>query len=157
MAAKHNPDEPHYFGKHFKTLGGYTSGGAGYVLSREALRQLEDVLANERSPDDCKTKETDGVEDALLGCYSFRFAFFLSFENFLPDHFLNCFVTKSRTFMWYYFQALTLCKIKACRRLSTLNTLMRRPFGCQEKTKIGSVFSKLSLRTIALYKENASK
>ncbi|OWF35764.1 Glycoprotein-N-acetylgalactosamine 3-beta-galactosyltransferase 1 [Mizuhopecten yessoensis] len=38
----YSPNEPVYFGHHFKTLAkqGYHSGGAGYVLSKEALRRL---------------------------------------------------------------------------------------------------------------------
>ncbi|XP_005091047.1 glycoprotein-N-acetylgalactosamine 3-beta-galactosyltransferase 1-B-like [Aplysia californica] len=40
--ASRDPDEPVYFGYRFKpyTPQGYMSGGAGYVLSREALRRL---------------------------------------------------------------------------------------------------------------------
>ena len=65
-SAKHNPEEPHYFGKYFKVLGGYTSGGAGYVISREALRKLEDVVANEKSPR-CRTNDKNGNEDVNIG------------------------------------------------------------------------------------------
>ncbi|XP_033761657.1 glycoprotein-N-acetylgalactosamine 3-beta-galactosyltransferase 1-B-like [Pecten maximus] len=38
----YSPNDPVYFGHHFKTLvkQGYYSGGAGYVLSKEALRRL---------------------------------------------------------------------------------------------------------------------
>ena len=68
--AKHNPEEPRYFGKHFKTLDGYASGGAGYVISREALRRLEDVFAKEKQPERCRFMDKIGAEDANLGKYN---------------------------------------------------------------------------------------
>uniref|UniRef100_H3DAR8 N-acetylgalactosaminide beta-1,3-galactosyltransferase n=1 Tax=Tetraodon nigroviridis TaxID=99883 RepID=H3DAR8_TETNG len=42
VLANHTPDEPIYFGRRFKpyTKQGYMSGGAGYVLSKEALRRF---------------------------------------------------------------------------------------------------------------------
>ena len=41
LLASHSPDEPVFFGHHFKVIlkQGYFSGGAGYVLSKEALRR----------------------------------------------------------------------------------------------------------------------
>ncbi len=37
-----DPNKPIYFGHHFKTIvpQGYFSGGAGYILSKEALRRF---------------------------------------------------------------------------------------------------------------------
>lgn len=45
MLMVHNPSEPVYFGCRFKPFvkQGYMSGGAGYVLSREALRRFIEV------------------------------------------------------------------------------------------------------------------
>ncbi|XP_013864569.1 glycoprotein-N-acetylgalactosamine 3-beta-galactosyltransferase 1-B [Austrofundulus limnaeus] len=63
VLANHTPDEPIYFGRRFKpyTKQGYMSGGAGYVLSREALRRFVDGF---------KTKvctHTTSVEDLAMG------------------------------------------------------------------------------------------
>ncbi|XP_069125620.1 glycoprotein-N-acetylgalactosamine 3-beta-galactosyltransferase 1-B-like [Argopecten irradians] len=42
MLEPYSPNDPVYFGQHFKTLvkQGYYSGGAGYAMSKEALRRL---------------------------------------------------------------------------------------------------------------------
>ncbi|XP_069125757.1 glycoprotein-N-acetylgalactosamine 3-beta-galactosyltransferase 1-like [Argopecten irradians] len=57
-------DEPVYFGHHFKTLvkQGYYSGGAGYVLSKEALRRL---AAKGKDPKVCR--QDGGYEDVEIG------------------------------------------------------------------------------------------
>jgi glycoprotein-N-acetylgalactosamine 3-beta-galactosyltransferase len=46
LLANHDPEKPIYFGRRFKphVEQGYMSGGAGYVLSREALRRLIHVV-----------------------------------------------------------------------------------------------------------------
>ncbi|OWF40670.1 glycoprotein-N-acetylgalactosamine 3-beta-galactosyltransferase 1-B-like [Mizuhopecten yessoensis] len=57
-------DDPVYFGHHFKTIvkQGYHSGGAGYVLSKEALRRL---IEKGHDPKVCRQ---DGAgEDAEIG------------------------------------------------------------------------------------------
>lgn len=63
VLGNHTPDEPIYFGRRFKpyTKQGYMSGGAGYVLSREALRRFVQGF---------KTKvcsHTTSVEDLAMG------------------------------------------------------------------------------------------
>lgn len=66
MLLPHSPEEPLFFGCKFKpfTKQGYMSGGAGYVLSREALRKfVEEGLPN---PAKCKQDHT-GAEDAEMG------------------------------------------------------------------------------------------
>ncbi|OQV17719.1 Glycoprotein-N-acetylgalactosamine 3-beta-galactosyltransferase 1 [Hypsibius exemplaris] len=65
LLSNYTPADPVYFGCQFKpfTPQGYMSGGAGYVLSREALRRfVEDGL----DKDKCR-KDHDGVEDGEAG------------------------------------------------------------------------------------------
>lgn len=59
-----NKDDPIYFGHHFKTIvkQGYFSGGAGYVLSKEALRRF-----GERGNDSKVCRQDGGAEDAEFG------------------------------------------------------------------------------------------
>ncbi|XP_071158468.1 glycoprotein-N-acetylgalactosamine 3-beta-galactosyltransferase 1-like [Mytilus galloprovincialis] len=60
----YKPSEPVYFGHHFKTIvkQGYYSGGAGYVLSKEALTRL---VTKGNNPRVCR--QDGGAEDAELG------------------------------------------------------------------------------------------
>lgn len=61
-----SPYDPLYFGSKFNTrvAQGYMSGGAGYVLSREAVRRfVVDAIPNSEL---CKT-QAYGLEDAELG------------------------------------------------------------------------------------------
>lgn len=63
VLANHTPDEPIYFGRRFKpyTKQGYMSGGAGYVLSREALRRFVEGFKNK------VCTHTSSVEDLAMG------------------------------------------------------------------------------------------
>merc|ERR1712004_888282 len=63
--AQHNPNHSHYFGKRFKALGGYTSGGAGYVISRRALTRFGSAM--EKKLIQCDPIETKWAEDNLFG------------------------------------------------------------------------------------------
>lgn len=70
MLYAHSPETPIYFGCKFKMFvkQGYMSGGAGYVLSREAVRRLVEVgLPNKKlcRPDD------GGAEDVEIGILYF--------------------------------------------------------------------------------------
>ncbi|VDN04455.1 unnamed protein product [Thelazia callipaeda] len=66
MLLAHDPSEPVWFGCKFKpfTKQGYMSGGAGYVLSRAALKKF--VREALQDPKKCK-KEENGAEDAEIG------------------------------------------------------------------------------------------
>ncbi|KAM6100965.1 LOW QUALITY PROTEIN: glycoprotein-N-acetylgalactosamine 3-beta-galactosyltransferase 1-like [Pterocles gutturalis] len=63
LLAAHSPQRPVYFGKRFRPFvrQGYMSGGAGYVLSREALRRLVAAFATGTCT------HTSPVEDVALG------------------------------------------------------------------------------------------
>ncbi|KAJ8373155.1 hypothetical protein AAFF_G00270610 [Aldrovandia affinis] len=63
LLANHDRDEPVYFGRRFHPFvrQGYMSGGAGYVLSREALRRFVDAFGAGRCG------HSSSVEDVALG------------------------------------------------------------------------------------------
>ncbi|XP_014814994.1 PREDICTED: glycoprotein-N-acetylgalactosamine 3-beta-galactosyltransferase 1-A-like, partial [Calidris pugnax] len=63
LLAPYPPETPLYFGKRFKPFvgQGYMSGGAGYVLSKEALKRLVAALANG------SCGHSSPVEDLALG------------------------------------------------------------------------------------------
>lgn len=63
LLANHTPQEPVYFGKRFKPFAkqGYMSGGAGYVLSQEALRRFVEGFRTQAC------SHTSSVEDLALG------------------------------------------------------------------------------------------
>ncbi|KAL4655525.1 glycoprotein-N-acetylgalactosamine 3-beta-galactosyltransferase 1-B-like [Arapaima gigas] len=63
ILANYTPEEPIYFGKRFKpyTKQGYMSGGAGYVLSKEALKRFVEAFRTKTCT------HTTPVEDMALG------------------------------------------------------------------------------------------
>ncbi|XP_075757846.1 glycoprotein-N-acetylgalactosamine 3-beta-galactosyltransferase 1-B-like [Pelodiscus sinensis] len=63
LLANHTPQEPVYFGKRFRPFAkqGYMSGGAGYVLSQEALRRFVEGFRTQAC------SHTSSVEDLALG------------------------------------------------------------------------------------------
>ncbi|XP_066260938.1 glycoprotein-N-acetylgalactosamine 3-beta-galactosyltransferase 1-like [Euwallacea similis] len=66
MLHYHTKTEPIYFGFRFKPIvkQGYMSGGAGYVLSKEALRRF--IQESLPDPHKCK-KDNTGAEDVEMG------------------------------------------------------------------------------------------
>ncbi|XP_076870770.1 glycoprotein-N-acetylgalactosamine 3-beta-galactosyltransferase 1-B [Brachyhypopomus gauderio] len=63
VLANHSPNEPVYFGRRFKpyTKQGYMSGGAGYVLSKEALKRFVEGFSTKACT------HTTSVEDLAMG------------------------------------------------------------------------------------------
>lgn len=105
VLANHSAEEPIYFGRRFKpyTKQGYMSGGAGYVLSKEALRRFVEGF---------KTKtctHTTSVEDLAMGqCMekmgvvagdSRDTALRETFHPFVPEQHLT---TKFPKSFWYW-------------------------------------------------------
>ena len=73
LLSKHSPDSPIYFGRRFKIYvdQGYMSGGAGYVLSRKAVKLFIEKGLKSYSTDKCYLG-TGGAEDANIGeCLSY--------------------------------------------------------------------------------------
>ena len=66
LLRQHQPHEPIYFGRRFRPYvrQGYMSGGAGYVLSREALDRF--VTLAMRNPRQCR-RDVVGTEDVEMG------------------------------------------------------------------------------------------
>ncbi|XP_029774769.1 glycoprotein-N-acetylgalactosamine 3-beta-galactosyltransferase 1 [Suricata suricatta] len=63
LLSKYNPEEPIYFGRRFKPYvkQGYMSGGAGYVLSKEALKRFVNAFKTD------KCTHSSSIEDLALG------------------------------------------------------------------------------------------
>lgn len=66
MLSSHSPEEPVYYGCRFKPYikQGYMSGGAGYVLSREAVRRLVEKAFPDKKH--CRP-DAHGAEDVEIG------------------------------------------------------------------------------------------
>uniref|UniRef100_A0A672HBQ5 N-acetylgalactosaminide beta-1,3-galactosyltransferase n=2 Tax=Salarias fasciatus TaxID=181472 RepID=A0A672HBQ5_SALFA len=105
LLSNHTPEQPVYFGKRFKpyTKQGYMSGGAGYVLSREALKRFVEGF---------RTKvctHTTPVEDLALGQCLEKMGVLAgdsrdtrqreTFHPFVPEHHLTAKFPKS---FWYW-------------------------------------------------------
>lgn len=105
VLSNHTPDEPIYFGKRFKpyTKQGYMSGGAGYVLSKEALKRFVEGF---------RTKvctHATPVEDLALGQCLEKMGVVAgdsrdslhreTFHPFVPEHHLTSTFSKS---FWYW-------------------------------------------------------
>lgn len=105
ILSNHTSEEPIYFGKRFKpyTKQGYMSGGAGYVLSKEALKRFVEGF---------RTKvctHTTPVEDLALGQCLEKMGVLAgdsrdtlhreTFHPFVPEHHLTSKFSKS---FWYW-------------------------------------------------------
>ncbi|CAH8465496.1 unnamed protein product [Heterobilharzia americana] len=68
VLSRHNPSDPFMMGYHFPyiTKNGYFSGGAGYVLSREALKRIVEQ-AIDKHPD-CPTYDEDKEDVKMSMC-----------------------------------------------------------------------------------------
>ena len=64
LLVDYDSDSPIHFGHHFKYLGGYFAGGAGYVLGREALKRF--VVSGINNVSICHQGD-NGDEDVNLG------------------------------------------------------------------------------------------
>ena len=69
MLKSHLPSEPVWFGCVFKVIvpNGYMSGGAGYVLSKEALDRFVNRALADKEQVICKTRDHTGAEDVEMG------------------------------------------------------------------------------------------
>uniref|UniRef100_A0A3Q2ZSK5 N-acetylgalactosaminide beta-1,3-galactosyltransferase n=1 Tax=Kryptolebias marmoratus TaxID=37003 RepID=A0A3Q2ZSK5_KRYMA len=105
ILSDHTPDEPIYFGKRFKpyTKQGYMSGGAGYVLSKEALKRFVEGFRTKACT------HTTPVEDLALGQCLEKMGILAgdsrdtlhreTFHPFVPEHHLTTKFSKS---FWYW-------------------------------------------------------
>ena len=68
MLSQYKTEEPWYFGCKFKryVTSGYMSGGAGYVLSKEALKKLVTIGLEDKKGTYCRQDE-HGPEDLEIG------------------------------------------------------------------------------------------
>lgn len=105
ILSNHTAEEPVYFGKRFKPYAkqGYMSGGAGYVLSKEALRRFVEGFRTE------VCTHTTHVEDLALGQCLEKMGVLAgdsrdtlqreTFHPFVPEHHLTVKFSKSS---WYW-------------------------------------------------------
>ncbi|XP_069504634.1 glycoprotein-N-acetylgalactosamine 3-beta-galactosyltransferase 1 isoform X2 [Ambystoma mexicanum] len=108
LLSKHNPDQPIYFGRKFKPFvkQGYMSGGAGYVLSKEALRRFVTAFQEKTCI------HSSSVEDLALGkCMEILNIEAgdsrdptgkETFHPFIPEHLLNIGVLPKNFWYWNY-------------------------------------------------------
>ncbi|KAM9752383.1 glycoprotein-N-acetylgalactosamine 3-beta-galactosyltransferase 1-A isoform 1-T2 [Menidia menidia] len=105
ILSNHTPQEPIYFGKRFKpyTKQGYMSGGAGYVLSKEALKRFVEGFRTKACT------HTTPVEDLAMGQCLEKMGVLAgdsrdtlhreTFHPFVPEHHLTTKFSKS---FWYW-------------------------------------------------------
>lgn len=109
--SKENTTEPMYFGRRFKPYikQGYMSGGAGYVLSKEALRRFVERAIN--NPQTCRG-DAGGAEDLEMGKCLEKVGVIAgdsrdtlgreTFHPFVPEHHLIPGILPSDMWYWTY-------------------------------------------------------
>lgn len=109
ILSNYTADEPIYFGKRFKpyTKQGYMSGGAGYVLSREALRRFVEGFRTKACT------HTTSVEDLALGQCLEKMGVLAgdsrdsihreTFHPFVPEHHLTMKLAKNSYWNYCYY------------------------------------------------------
>ncbi len=107
----HDPKEPVYFGRRFKPYvkQGYMSGGAGYVLSKEAVKRF--VTSGLTDPDKCR-EDPGGAEDLEMGQCMQNFGIRAldsrdslgreTFHPFVPEHHLIPGLIPRDNWYWEY-------------------------------------------------------
>lgn len=111
LLSNYNPEEPIHFGRKFQPYvkQGYMSGGAGYVLSREAVRRfVETALPN---PGKCRI-DGGGAEDLEMGRCLENVGVFAgdsrdaegreTFHPFVPEHHLIPGLVPKSSWYWGY-------------------------------------------------------
>ncbi|CAB3359215.1 Hypothetical predicted protein [Cloeon dipterum] len=109
----YDPNDPDYFGFHFKTIvpRGYMSGGAGYALSREAVKRLVTrAFAGEITK--CPNQTADGSEDADLGrCLDYAEVYpgdsrdekgHFRFYPFVAENYVHPDLSEREWWYWYF-------------------------------------------------------
>ncbi|XP_005092719.1 glycoprotein-N-acetylgalactosamine 3-beta-galactosyltransferase 1 [Aplysia californica] len=106
-----NPNEPLYYGRRFKKMveKGYMSGGAGYVLSKEALRRF--VTRGLGEEQHCR-KDDGGAEDVEVGKCLSKVGVYAQdtrdelgrerFHPFIPEHHLIPDILPKTMWYWSY-------------------------------------------------------
>lgn len=120
ILSNHTSDEPIYFGKRFKpyTRQGYMSGGAGYVLSKEALRRFVEGFRTKACT------HTTPVEDLALGQCLEKMGVKAgdsrdtlrreTFHPFVPEHHLTGRFSKSFWYWSYCYYPIVEASASAC-------------------------------------------
>ena len=111
LLSNYKPTEPIYFGRRFRPYApkGYMSGGAGYVLSKEAVvRFVKDGLQN---PYKCRP-DPGGAEDLEIGLCLSHVGVYAgdsrdslgreTFHPFVPEHLLIPGLIPSDNWFWQY-------------------------------------------------------
>ncbi|TSW75978.1 Glycoprotein-N-acetylgalactosamine 3-beta-galactosyltransferase 1-B [Bagarius yarrelli] len=159
VLANRSADEPVYFGRRFKpyTKQGYMSGGAGYVLSREALRRFVEGFRTK------KCSHTTSVEDLAMGQCMEKMGVAAgdsrdtlqreTFHPFVPEQHMTANFPKSFWY-WNYCSLYHLEHLKESQSLSNSGAYLRYMFilcvypcvfvSCSERMMTGVIVERSS-------------